>query len=104
MIRMARSVVSDADISGSDSSLERELHAIVGGKWVVTEPTDMAPYLVDWRNIFRGHATAVVRPRSTGLYARRARRLLPAVRRQDLLEGGAGVRAQAVDRPWTQGR
>lgn len=34
--------------------------------------------------------------RSTRLYARLARRLVPATRREDLIEGGAGVRAQAV--------
>jgi (S)-2-hydroxyglutarate dehydrogenase len=34
--------------------------------------------------------------RSTVLYARLARRLVPAITREDLLPGGAGVRAQAV--------
>jgi L-2-hydroxyglutarate oxidase LhgO len=34
--------------------------------------------------------------RSTRLYARLARRLVPATRREFLIEGGAGVRAQAV--------
>lgn len=35
--------------------------------------------------------------RSTRLYARLARRLVPALRREHLVAGGAGVRAQAVD-------
>jgi L-2-hydroxyglutarate oxidase LhgO len=35
--------------------------------------------------------------RSTRLYARLARRLIPALTRSDLVRGGAGVRAQAVD-------
>jgi len=39
--------------------------------------------------------------KSRSQYARLARRLVPAVRREDLQRGGAGVRAQAVDR---QGR
>lgn len=39
--------------------------------------------------------------RSRGLYARQARRLVPAVERSHLARGGAGIRAQAVDR---QGR
>ncbi len=40
----------------------------------------------------------LLRSRSARLYARAARRLLPEVRREDLLPGGAGVRAQAVGR------
>lgn len=40
----------------------------------------------------------LVRSKSARLYARQARRLVPAVRRADLLPGGAGVRAQAVAR------
>ena len=36
--------------------------------------------------------------RSRGLYARQARRLVPSVRRSHLVHGGAGIRAQAVDR------
>ncbi|MGA9596860.1 MAG: L-2-hydroxyglutarate oxidase [Acidimicrobiia bacterium] len=39
----------------------------------------------------------LVNSRSTRLYARLARRLIPALRRDHLLTGGAGVRAQAVD-------
>jgi L-2-hydroxyglutarate oxidase len=35
--------------------------------------------------------------RSRSLYARQARRLVPALRSSDLIKGGAGVRAQAVD-------
>jgi L-2-hydroxyglutarate oxidase LhgO len=35
--------------------------------------------------------------RSTRLYARLARRLVPALRQEHLIPGGAGVRAQAVD-------
>lgn len=35
--------------------------------------------------------------RSRRLYARLARRLVPALRSTDLVPGGAGVRAQAVD-------
>jgi (S)-2-hydroxyglutarate dehydrogenase len=40
----------------------------------------------------------MVRSWSAHLYAGRARRLVPAVRRRHLLEGGAGIRAQAVER------
>lgn len=38
----------------------------------------------------------IVRSRSAGLYARGARRLLPALATEDLAPAGAGVRAQAV--------
>ena len=40
----------------------------------------------------------MVYSRSKGLYARLARRLLPALDHADIVPGGAGVRAQAVDR------
>ena len=32
---------------------------------LLTEPSDTAPYLVDWRKLYRGQALAVARPRST---------------------------------------
>ncbi len=38
----------------------------------------------------------MIRSRSRHLYARSARRLLPAIRAEDLHPGGAGVRAQAI--------
>lgn len=40
----------------------------------------------------------LINSRSTWLYARQARRLLPSLRSQSLIHGGAGVRAQAVDK------
>ena len=42
-------------------------------------------------------ATEVVNSRSRRLYARLARRLVPALRKEHLIVGGVGVRAQAVD-------
>jgi L-2-hydroxyglutarate oxidase LhgO len=39
----------------------------------------------------------MINSRSKRLYARLARRLVPAMESHDLLPGGAGVRAQAVD-------
>ncbi len=47
------------------------------------------------RNWWTG-AGEVVRSRSRALYARSARRLVPAVRPEHLQAGGAGVRAQAI--------
>jgi FAD/FMN-containing dehydrogenase len=50
-----------ADIAGCLSALKE----IVGEKWILTADEDSAPYLVDWRGMFRGQAIAVVRPKST---------------------------------------
>ena len=41
------------------------LLAIVGPKGLLTEPSDMAPWLLDWRGQRKGHALAVVAPAST---------------------------------------
>src|SRR6266513_4247229 len=41
------------------------LTAAVGESHVVTAPADTEPYLVDWRDRYRGVARAVVRPAST---------------------------------------
>jgi L-2-hydroxyglutarate oxidase len=46
---------------------------------------------------WRSGAIEMLNSRSTRLYARLARRLIPALTRSDLVRGGAGVRAQAVD-------
>ena len=48
------------------------------------------------RNLLPG-ARELLNSRSRALYARLARRLIPAVRADDLVKGGAGIRAQAVD-------
>lgn len=45
---------------------------------------------------WRTGAAEMIRSRSRSLYARSARRLVPAVRSEHLVRGGAGVRAQAV--------
>jgi len=41
------------------------LGAIVGERGLLTDPTDTAPYLQDWRGLYQGRAVAVVRPAST---------------------------------------
>lgn len=46
-------------------ALLAELHAILGGRGVLTEPAAMAPYLEDWRGLARGTAVAVARPGTT---------------------------------------
>lgn len=53
------------------------------------------------RRYWRRGTAEILQSRSTRLYARLARRLVPELSHRDLLPGGAGVRAQAVDR---QGR
>jgi L-2-hydroxyglutarate oxidase LhgO len=54
-----------------------------------------------FRRLARRHwvsgAKEMINSRSTRLYARLARNLVPALRPEHLLPGGAGVRAQAVD-------
>ncbi len=42
-----------------------KLMAIVGAEQVVTDTTEMAPCLVDWRGRYRGAARCIVRPGST---------------------------------------
>ena len=45
--------------------LPRKLSELIGGDAVLTAPADLAPYLTDHRNLYRGAAAAVVLPRST---------------------------------------
>jgi FAD/FMN-containing dehydrogenase len=42
-----------------------QLRSVVGDAAVLTEPSDMAGYLTDWRGNFTGRALAVVRPANT---------------------------------------
>lgn len=41
------------------------LRGIVGDKGLVTDPAEMEPWLIDWRQRRRGHALGVVQPAST---------------------------------------
>jgi L-2-hydroxyglutarate oxidase len=50
-----------------------------------------------WKH-WRSGTAEMLNSRSTRLYARLARKLVPALRKGHLVPGGAGVRAQAVDR------
>jgi L-2-hydroxyglutarate oxidase LhgO len=45
---------------------------------------------------WRTGATEMIRSRSRALYARSAQALVPAIRPEHLVPGGAGIRAQAV--------
>ncbi|HWA42440.1 MAG TPA: FAD-binding oxidoreductase [Hypericibacter adhaerens] len=51
------------------SILER-LAEILEPSDLLTEASDTAPYLTDWRKLYRGQALAVVRPRDTGQVSR----------------------------------
>jgi len=39
--------------------------AVVGDKYAVTEPADVAPYVTEERGLFRGHSPLILRPGST---------------------------------------
>ncbi len=45
--------------------LPQRLAAIVGERGIITAASDMAPYLADWRDLYKGSAIAVVRPANT---------------------------------------
>jgi FAD/FMN-containing dehydrogenase len=47
-----------------DATLIDKIHRIVGSAGIV-DPSEMAPYLRDWRGRYRGQALAVVRPAAT---------------------------------------
>ena len=51
--------------SASPGDLQSRLAAIVGEKHVIADPADMAPYLVEPRDLFKGKARCVVRPATT---------------------------------------
>jgi FAD/FMN-containing dehydrogenase len=46
-------------------ALPQPLAEIVGERGIITAAADMAPYLADWRDLYKGSALAVVRPAST---------------------------------------
>jgi FAD/FMN-containing dehydrogenase len=41
-----------------------EFHNLLGPAGLLTDPADLAPYLADWRGLYRGQAMAVLRPAS----------------------------------------
>jgi FAD/FMN-containing dehydrogenase len=54
-----------SDIATIPKSLLAALHDIVGPRGLLTEPTDIAPYTQDWRQLYRGRTDAVIRPANT---------------------------------------
>src|SRR2546423_5086551 len=46
------------------STLITRIADIVGAQGLITDPSEMEPYVLDWRGIYRGATPAVVRPAS----------------------------------------
>ena len=49
----------------SDSELIDRLRSIVGPQGLLTEKNDVEPYVQDWRGIYVGETSVVVRPAKT---------------------------------------
>ncbi len=79
-------------------ALGREQYRGRGPTWA--DLGGMAAYPGFWRLAVRNLPAGwrELRSRWRGLYARQARRLIPVVSKENLVKGGAGIRAQAVDR------
>ncbi len=50
--------------TGTDPALLRRFAAIVGEKYAITDPQAQLPYLVEMRDLYRGHSPMVLRPGS----------------------------------------
>lgn len=50
---------------GMTPALLAAFEGLLGPRGVVTEPTDMASHLVDWRGLYQGRSPCVLRPAST---------------------------------------
>jgi L-2-hydroxyglutarate oxidase LhgO len=78
-------------------ALGREHYRDVGPSWRDVRETLAFP---GFRKLVRRHwrtgASEMIRSRSRAMYARSARSLVPEIRPEHLIPGGAGVRAQAV--------
>jgi FAD/FMN-containing dehydrogenase len=72
-IRSPRVFRYDAAMAESAAPFMSSLQAIVGDLHVITAAADTAPYVIDWRDRYRGQALAVVRPGSTAEVAAIAR-------------------------------
>lgn len=52
-------------VAMSQNAFTEQLTQALGADVVLTQPDDIAPWLSDWRGMYRGQAQAVVRPRTT---------------------------------------
>ena len=55
------------------SSLPPALASLLGPAGLLTEPTDLAPALADWRSLYQGRALALLRPANTAELAEAVR-------------------------------
>ena len=53
------------DQAAVPTALLDTIRTIVGDRGILTEPTDTAPYAEDWRRLYQGRTSAVIRPGST---------------------------------------
>jgi D-lactate dehydrogenase (cytochrome) len=58
--------VTNKQASELDASLLDRFAAIVGSKYLITDPAAQEPYLVELRGLYHGHTPAVLRPGSVG--------------------------------------
>lgn len=63
--QLAYKILAMTPIAASHDTLLAALRDSLGPRHVVTEPDDMAPYLVETRRLFTGSALAVLKPGST---------------------------------------
>ena len=54
----------------SEAALLSALRSVTGDRGVLTDQSDIGPYVEDWRHLYRGRTEAVVRPASTDEVAR----------------------------------
>ena len=59
----------DKSATATDGSLLARFAAIVGEKYAITDPQMQAPYLVEMRDLYRGHTPMVLRPATTAQVA-----------------------------------
>src|SRR5574343_935357 len=62
--RSRSSTLTTMTSTPKSSDLIAELAGLVGAAQVLTEPADIAPFVIDWRGRYRGAARCVVRPGS----------------------------------------
>jgi FAD/FMN-containing dehydrogenase len=57
--------IVQAPVAPLSPELIARFRAIVGDKYAMTEPADVAPYVTEERGLFRGHSPLILRPGST---------------------------------------
>src|SRR6202021_3077143 len=57
--------IVQAPVAPLSPELIARFRAIVGDKYAVTEPADVAPYVTEERGLFHGHSPLILRPGST---------------------------------------